>query len=775
MARKIYAGKSPSGGISLPDGYTQLTYLEGTGTQYIDTLIKPNSNTTLEVKFSTSERYYNGISVVDLGWQTTGFGIGGNAFQWGTTVNSSQSWGDGNQHTVVVSPSGVTLDGSSIATFSNSSWSIDYNLPLFALNRSGEIQEFSKSKIYYCKILENGTLVRHYIPCKSPSNELGMFDIVNSTFYTNIGTGTFVGGTELVSVAKTVKAVYAGRSTEMYTPIEYVECTGAQYIDTGFKPNQNTRVVIDFESTSTNRHIFGSRTSFRSKGFLIYWASNSDYCVQIADTTYNGGTFTTTGRHVIDMSASEFKLDDVSKATYSVGTFQTEYNLYLASCPNSEQSENMTGKIYSAKVYDNGVLIRNYTPMIDKNGVACLYDSINNNYNYSPGGSNFGAGPVNGAPITIGEGVAKRVTKVYAGVGGVARPVWGESGVVNYGAITTLSVARPNMASTSIGNFALFGGGGKTSSSGRTEIDVYNDSLTKLSNKSLKRGRHELSAASNGSYAIFAEGLRAANTAAKCVEAFDASLTSYDATSLNSSYGYIRMASTSIGNFALFGGGHYATGNKCLPYIYAYDKSLTLSSPTGFGNNYARMYIGATSTNTHALFAGGYSVTEDAAENDVYNYFDRVDVYDQSLTRTTATLSQGRYGIGAVSRGDYAIFAGGVTSSSNVSSVVDVFDKSLTRTTHNLDISLSHLTTAPLKDYAILAGGNLTPPSVGGSSTNNIVFVYDKSLTRTINVRMNTPRREMFAATVGEFAIFAGGIPNGTYSDTTDVEAFTVM
>jgi hypothetical protein len=75
------AGKSVS--INFVD------YLESTGTQYIDTGIKPTSDMSMEIKFSTSTLYYNNIACVDLGWQTTGFGIGGNAYQWGANVNSS--------------------------------------------------------------------------------------------------------------------------------------------------------------------------------------------------------------------------------------------------------------------------------------------------------------------------------------------------------------------------------------------------------------------------------------------------------------------------------------------------------------------------------------------------------------------------------------------------------------------------------------------------------------------------------------------------------------
>ena len=40
--------------------------------------------------------------------------------------------------------------------------------------------------------------------------------------------------------------------------LEYIESSGTEYIDTGFKPNQNTRVVMQFEPTAA----YSSITAF---------------------------------------------------------------------------------------------------------------------------------------------------------------------------------------------------------------------------------------------------------------------------------------------------------------------------------------------------------------------------------------------------------------------------------------------------------------------------------------------------------------------------------
>ena len=38
-----------------------------------------------------------------------------------------------------------------------------------------------------------------------------------------------------------------------YTEVEYIESTGTQYIDTGFTPNQDTRMLLDFQYTAGYR------------------------------------------------------------------------------------------------------------------------------------------------------------------------------------------------------------------------------------------------------------------------------------------------------------------------------------------------------------------------------------------------------------------------------------------------------------------------------------------------------------------------------------------
>lgn len=200
----------------------------------------------------------------------------------------------------------------------------------------------------------------------------------SSEFLTLNVTGT---STPVVTIKK---AKEVGIS-EKYKVVDYVETNGTQYIDTGFKPNQNTKVVVDFHANDVAKHVWGSRIEWRNNSFLCCWENNFYWCVQINAANFNGGSFDAKTRHTVEMSCTEFKVDGTTTATYSVDAFQCTNNLLIASVQNSEQSENFVGKYYSFKVYDGNNLVRDYVPVKDSQGVYGLYDRINDTFSSSTG------------------------------------------------------------------------------------------------------------------------------------------------------------------------------------------------------------------------------------------------------------------------------------------------------------------------------------------------------------------------------------------------------
>ena len=90
--------------------------------------------------------------------------------------------------------------------------------------------------------------------------------------------GAYIG---VDGVARKVKKGYVGVS-DSYTILDYIQSSGTQYIDTGFMPNQDTRVVCtaNLAQQNTAAWLFGARngTGAATFGFLTYQnAYRSDY------------------------------------------------------------------------------------------------------------------------------------------------------------------------------------------------------------------------------------------------------------------------------------------------------------------------------------------------------------------------------------------------------------------------------------------------------------------------------------------------------------------
>ena len=64
-------------------------------------------------------------------------------------------------------------------------------------NTSNSPQRNANAALYYFKLFVNGDLVRDMVPCKNSNNVVGMYDLVNDTFYTSPNGAAFVAGPEV--------------------------------------------------------------------------------------------------------------------------------------------------------------------------------------------------------------------------------------------------------------------------------------------------------------------------------------------------------------------------------------------------------------------------------------------------------------------------------------------------------------------------------------------------------------------------------------------------
>ena len=196
-------------------------------------------------------------------------------------------------------------------------------------------------------------------------------------------------------------------SVENKTDLQYIEITGTQYIDTEYKPNQDTKIEMSLKSMSWNNTFmpFGGR------------GGDPNYCVALwmyyNNATDNTGNYLRYGLNdnKIELTlANDYRNTDFDIAfengkitigeeeiTFTeVSDFTCDYNLYLGALNGGGTLYNMgrSARIYSCKIYDGDILVRDFIPaynsVLNKAG---LYDRVNGVFYRDAAGGNFIAGP----------------------------------------------------------------------------------------------------------------------------------------------------------------------------------------------------------------------------------------------------------------------------------------------------------------------------------------------------------------------------------------------
>lgn len=176
------------------------------------------------------------------------------------------------------------------------------------------------------------------------------------------------------------------------TPTDpYATFSGQQYIMTDFKPDQDTRVVMDVDVANTLEYWFGAWNIAYNTG--AFAAGNDNSGVYIGYDG-QGGTLAplvNNGRHTVEMDKNAWKVDGTAVHTFNYTAFNLNYNLVLFGQNRAGYvhipSKSNPVKLYSAKIYDNGTLVRDFAPSTDSLGAEGLYESIESIFYYKDGTS----------------------------------------------------------------------------------------------------------------------------------------------------------------------------------------------------------------------------------------------------------------------------------------------------------------------------------------------------------------------------------------------------
>lgn len=217
--------------MQLPDGYTEVEYVQATHEQYIDTGYQPKDNTTIYLKFaaddykashddgtSTTLKDRSNIYILACYDDRCQFAYGNTWFLgFGRAYDNTHGIDkDFKVHEMGLTNGTYYIDGakkyeSTDKTMAPSSGN-QTRLTVFALNANNSIKYWCGAKVYSLVISEDGVEKRHYIPAVDAGGKVGLYDTVTGGFHKSATSTALVAGPTVGPVSDEPK--FSGFSAE---------------------------------------------------------------------------------------------------------------------------------------------------------------------------------------------------------------------------------------------------------------------------------------------------------------------------------------------------------------------------------------------------------------------------------------------------------------------------------------------------------------------------------------------------------------------------------
>lgn len=190
--------------MSLPSGYTQLKYIQSSGTQYIDTAFFPSGNALRVVMKFQYTAAHSSMSLFG-NHTSTPYSLtvyGARPTFWVGETNDLSCGPEtelNTDYTLDAKVDGGTLtavwNGTTYTAAYSGSLYTEQSVFIFGGNSNGALAEAGSGyRLYSFQLYDDGMLKRDFVPAKNSSGTIGLYDLANNTFYTNAGTGTFTAG-----------------------------------------------------------------------------------------------------------------------------------------------------------------------------------------------------------------------------------------------------------------------------------------------------------------------------------------------------------------------------------------------------------------------------------------------------------------------------------------------------------------------------------------------------------------------------------------------------
>lgn len=401
--------------IILPDGFTRAVYLESTGTQYIDTEYIPTTNSGLWID-AQQITHGNGHSM-GSGWDGNNPADGFTVPRWLKSTSNScgfgwktwNSWGNiGNGkrfkstlNYINSKKAEIVIEGETVksSTLGDLGFTPSKSIYLFSTNYANSSTLNWNGRIYRAKISEGTEIVRDFIPCADSDGVPCMYDLITQSAYYNEGSGVFK------------FEEYVEENTHVvlpngYTKLDYLYSEGNQYIDTGYVPTNETGLYIDCQSYNTEvSSPFGCRNDASTDSrFYTHRASSA---VALGWITYDIISTTSSYRTHRYESRLNFKNSRIAKISFEddyenqktlsdlsftptspIYIFNYSINGNVAGASLTTENGHC-GKVFRAKISQGDIVVRDYIPALDPDGVPCMFEVFTGEAYYNQGSGKF--------------------------------------------------------------------------------------------------------------------------------------------------------------------------------------------------------------------------------------------------------------------------------------------------------------------------------------------------------------------------------------------------
>ena len=195
------------------------------------------------------------------------------------------------------------------------------------------------------------------------------------------------------SVMVELGSYYYDNERNRYTPVEYLESTGTQYINTLYYPDENTNAKYKVKLLTIKYygpHLLSSKNYYfpfiRTYGNEILSSRNKSELIirNFIKNSENIYEFEAWNNNKIIINGQEFEA-----SSYNVG--RDTVPLYLLTYGGDPTNEAYLSNIrlYYCKIYDSDNLVRDFVPVIDSTSRPCLFDKVEKKCYYNQGTGEF--------------------------------------------------------------------------------------------------------------------------------------------------------------------------------------------------------------------------------------------------------------------------------------------------------------------------------------------------------------------------------------------------